>query len=199
MKKNKVMKISKLITSITLISLLFGVDLVMGQNDSSTTSTRAENKPAFKDRLIFGGNFGLQFGTVTYIDISPTIGYKVTEKFHAGIGGTYIYFSEKYRLTNGTNYTYKTDIYGGKVFARYFVMENLFLHHETELLNLEVYDVLNDKVERKNIISPLVGAGYVQRFGQSSGLFIMALFNLNETADSPYSNPIIRLGINFGL
>jgi hypothetical protein len=73
------------------------------------------------------------------------------------------------------------------------------LHQETELLNLEVYDFLNDKVKRKNIISPLIGAGYIQRFGDTGGLFLMALFNLNETTDSPYSNPIIRVGFNFGL
>ncbi|HNR21109.1 MAG TPA: hypothetical protein PKN75_13850 [Bacteroidia bacterium] len=188
--------ISKIIAVTSALIILFGSN-AYSQND--TIMPAPKDKVPFKDRLVYGGNLGLQFGTVTYIDISPTIGYKITEKFHAGIGATYIYYSEKYPLTNGQTYTYKTDIYGGKVFTRYYVLENLFLHHETEVLNLEVYDPLNDKVERKNILSPLLGAGYIQRFGESSGLYLMVLFNLNETPDSPYTNPIIRMGLSFGL
>lgn len=191
------MKIIKKLPLLSALFLLLLSSTAKSQNDTIMPAPR--EKIPFKDRLVYGGNLGLQFGTVTYVDISPTIGYKVTEKFHAGVGATYIYYSEKYPLSNGQTYTYKTDIYGGKVFTRYYVLENLFLHHETEILNLEVYDLLNDKVERKNILSPLLGAGYIQRFGESSGLYLMVLFNLNETPDSPYTNPIIRMGLSFGL
>ena len=187
---------NKFIVATVCLSVVFYASL-KAQND--TIMPAPKEKIPFKDRLVYGGNFGLQFGTVTYVDVSPTVGYKITERFHSGVGATYIYFSEKYDLYNGQTYTYKTDIYGGKIFERYYVLENLFLHQETELLNLEVYDFLNDKVQRKNIISPLIGAGYIQRFGDSSGLFIMCLFNLNETTDSPYTNPIVRVGLNFGL
>lgn len=191
------MKIIKKLPLLIALFLLLLSSTAKSQNDTIMPAPR--EKIPFKERLVYGGNLGLQFGTVTYVDISPTIGYKVTEKFHAGVGATYIYYSEKYPLSNGQTYTYKTDIYGGKVFTRYYVLENLFLHHETEILNLEVYDLLNDKVERKNILSPLLGAGYIQRFGESSGLYLMVLFNLNETPDSPYTNPIIRMGLSFGL
>ena len=192
------MKIANKIIAV-LTGIIFLINSSASSQNDTTINVSKKPRTPLKDKLVYGGNFGLQFGTVTYIDISPTVGYKVTEKFHAGIGATYIYYSEKYNFTNGQTYTYKTDIYGGKIYERDFVLENLFLHQETELLNLEVYDFLNDKVKRKNIISPLIGAGYIQRFGDTGGLFLMALFNLNETTDSPYSNPIIRVGFNFGL
>ncbi|HAZ26673.1 MAG TPA: hypothetical protein DCY95_20610, partial [Algoriphagus sp.] len=35
---------------------------------------------SFKDRLYFGGNFGMQFGTVTLLDISPLVGVMITNR-----------------------------------------------------------------------------------------------------------------------
>jgi hypothetical protein len=42
-----------------------------------------------------------------------------------------------------------------------------------------------------------VGGGVYQPIGRRSGFLIMVLWNLNETASSPYSNPIFRIGFNF--
>jgi len=43
----------------------------------------------------------------------------------------------------------------------------------------------------------MVGGGYRQRLGERSSVTITALWNLNQTANTPYSNPVIRLGFNF--
>ncbi len=166
------------------------------QTDSINGRPAKEHRP-LKDRFYFGGNLGLQFGNQTYIDISPLVGYKITEKFSAGLGITYIYY--KQRFPNYPQYNYETSIYGGRVFSRYYIIENLFAHTEIEMLNMEVFDVIKYEYKRKNILSPFVGAGYVQRFGQSSGIYIMLLYNLNDTPDSPYSNPVIRIGVNLGI
>jgi hypothetical protein len=46
----------------------------------------------------------------------------------------------------------------------------------------------------------LVGGGYFQRIdGSNSGIFVMLLYNLTESLYTPYSNPIVRIGVNLGL
>jgi len=153
----------------------------------------------FKDRFYFGGNLGLQFGSSTYIDLSPLVGYKITEKLSAGVGATYIYYSIK---ETAYNYGYETSIYGGRVFGRYHFMENLFAHVETEILNMEVPAIISGSNQytlvRENITSVLAGGGYAQPIGERSALVMMLLWNFNEDQYSPYQNPIFRIGFNAG-
>src|SRR5947208_2580282 len=75
------------------------------------------------DKIFTGGSLGLQFGTYTVVEISPIIGYKVTERFTPGISITYIYSKIK---DPWSGYTYSTNIYGGSVFARYYLLDNVF-------------------------------------------------------------------------
>lgn len=166
-----------------------------------------EPKQSFADKLFFGGNLGLQFGNTTYIDVSPLVGYKVTEKFHAGLGATYIYESSKIRFTSGPTFRYETSHYGGRLFGRYYVWENLFAHAEYEYLNLgypdPLYDPVTGQIEkigitRQNINSIFIGGGYAQPIGPNAAFLIMALWNVNEGVYSPYVNPLFRFGIVAG-
>jgi len=143
------------------------------------------------DRMFFGGNLGLQFGTVTFIDVSPLVGYRITDKISAGIGVTYQYYHYKDKV-----YDFETNVYGGRVFGRYFFTDYLFGHAEYEYLNLEAFDFFPRR--RVDVGSFLAGGGYFQRFGQISGFMIMLLYNFTESVYTPYTNPIIRIGINIG-
>jgi hypothetical protein len=145
----------------------------------------------FTERIFFGGNFGLQFGTITFIDISPLVGYLLTDRLSAGTGITYMYYREKFAGFQ----EFSTSIYGGRLFARYLILKNLFAHTEYEVLNLEAFDL----GRRVNVTSVLVGGGYRQQLGGNVYLNLLALWNINETAYSPYRNPIIRMGVAFGL
>lgn len=195
--------IRKIVYPLTVfLAMLFTTNLMAQDDSTEVASPPQRERIPLKDRIYFGGNLGLQFGNQTYIDISPLVGYKLTEKFSAGFGVTYIYYRLKQEYTNGSQtltYKYETNIYGGRVFARYFFIESLFAHVETELLNLEVYDPIMNTEQRKNILSPFIGGGYVQRIGDHSGIYLMLLYNINETPDSPYTNPVIRIGINIGI
>ena len=148
-----------------------------------------------RERLYFGGNFGLQLGSVTMIDLSPLVGYKFTEKFSAGVGITYKYFNDSRH-----NPSISTNIYGGSIFSRYFILDNVFAHAEFENTNLETkFDVLNmhPNQDRFWIQSVFIGAGYIQRFNENSGAYILLLWNLNESSNSIYQNPVIRVGFTF--
>jgi hypothetical protein len=53
--------------------------------------------------------------------------------------------------------------------------------------------------EGVDINSFFVGGGYHQPIGNKAFMDFLLLFNLNESYDSPYSNPIFRLGFGVGL
>lgn len=164
------------------------------QAQDSTTIRDNPPKPRFWDRVYVGGNVGAQFGTVTFAEIAPLIGYQFTPKITAGIGFKYQYYRYKDR-----NFELKTNVYGGSVFGRYFFTDYLFAHAEYEYLNLEAFDFYPMR-RRVDVESVLVGGGYLQRFGEgNSGIFIMLLYNLTESAYTPYTNPILRIGVNLGL
>ena len=51
-----------------------------------------DEESSFFDRLYFGGNFGLQFGSFTHIEASPVVGYMVNQDLSFGTGAIYQYF-----------------------------------------------------------------------------------------------------------
>jgi len=161
---------------------------------NSSAQPQEVKDQTFGQRLVFGGNLGLQFGSYTFIDISPNVGYRVTDQLIAGIGMTYIYYS-----VDDIYYKYSTNIFGGRVFSKYYLIENLFAHVEYEILNMEVPDDFNyNKFSRKNIPSLFIGGGYRQMIGNRSAFEVELLYNVIEERYSPYQNPIIRAGFAFG-
>jgi hypothetical protein len=159
---------------------------------SISKSSTAQLSKNLTDRLYAGGNFGASFGLVTYVEVSPLLGYKITEKLSAGIGFTYSYLSDKRYVP-----TFSTSIYGGRVFGKYMVYQNFFAYSEIEGLNI-------DKIYsegRTNIYNVYIGGGYQQAIGANSSFGIMLLYNLNQTASAYYyqANPVIRVGFNIGL
>jgi len=169
---------------------------MMGQGPADEPST------PIKDRFFFGGSLGLQFGSYTYIDVSPLVGYKVTEKLHVGLGFTYIYLDAEAQFSNSSIKRYSTSDYGGRIFGRYYIYQNFFAHTEFEVLNIgyPVYYPVSDKIEifRETVTSWFVGGGYNQAIGENAALQLMILWNLTEEQFSPYSNPIFRIGIAAG-
>ncbi len=153
----------------------------------SSFSLSAQEK---KNRFYYGGNLGAQFGTFTYFDISPLVGYKLTDRVSVGVGATYIYYSEK-------RIDFSTSIYGGRVFNRFLITDNIFTHIEYEVLSREIIDFNNNR-RRIEIGSLLAGGGLRQRLGENSSVQMSALWNLNQTIYSPYVNPIIRIGFSMG-
>ncbi|KAF5057374.1 hypothetical protein DSECCO2_357530 [anaerobic digester metagenome] len=192
----------------TLQLILFAPILIISSLFSAADAQEfSKNKEKFSDNLFFGGGLGLQFGTLTLIDISPVIGYRFTEKFETGIGLTYKYYKYKdYYIDyyTGTRYDLKSNILGGSVFARYHILDNVFAHTEYESLRYNYTGYYNSgaglmkEPQTAVINSFFVGGGYRQRISQGSYFYIMALWNLNDDALSPYSNPVLRMGVILG-
>lgn len=150
---------------------------------------KKNDKASFSDRLFTGGDLGLQFGSITLVNLSPMVGYWLVEDTWAvGTGVSYLYYSNHY-------YNFSTSVYGGNLFTRYHVYEDLFAHGEYEVLNVEAFDGLHKRV---NVPGLLLGGGYRYDIGEKSSATLLVLWNFMESYYTPYSNPVIRAGVNFG-
>lgn len=163
-------------------------------------------KSAFENgesRVFFGGNLGLSFGAYTYIELAPTIGYKFTPRFRAGIGPEYLFF--KWREIN-----YKSSIYGFRNFASFSILKDInevinlnisdiFLYGENEVLNISVDTDSSSAVafERGWYDLLLGGFGVRMPIGSSAGVSLLILWGLNPNAQILYSNPEIRFSVDF--
>jgi len=185
-----------------LIFTIFSSTLVFAQNEDAyvygdngsrgSTSSSSDWKitdPLDWERVTVGGGLGLQIGTVTLIQVAPRIGYYLTKNVLLGVGGNYSYYEERN--------SFSTTLYGGRIFAEYLFEDfPLFAHVESELINIESFPD-----QRINIYNFYVGGGVRQSLGGGSYIFILGLWNLNETQESRFTqpNPIIRGGIAIGL
>jgi hypothetical protein len=182
--------------SCLLLTLLFvSVSNIYGQQ------TRRD-PPPLKERLFYGGGFGLQFGTITDIEFSPIIGIWVLPRVAVAAGPNFRYFKDTWD---------RTTIYGGKIYVELVFLEDLdniiplgvhlgmFLHAEDEALSLEssffkttIYDS-----KRFMINTILAGGGIRQQISQRSSLNLTFLWALNNTGYGIYGNPEVRVSFIF--
>ncbi|MBP7076372.1 MAG: hypothetical protein KBB11_04950 [Bacteroidales bacterium] len=162
-----------------------------------------ENSPGPWQRIFYGGDMGLSFGRITLINISPQVGYRITNRWSAGIGGTYIYYKDN-------DFNFHMNIWGIQEFMSFTLIKDLsnILPFGNEIGGLLVYGELNHMFlyrsisnppgnDRYWITSPLLGPAYQLRVGNRSYLLIMLLYNFNESAESPLTNPVFRVSLQF--
>lgn len=160
-----------------------------------------------------GGNFGLQFGNITYIDISPTFGYYVIpNKLQVGVGTKFIYYRQAegayYDPYSGNYYIvpkYSTAIYGGGLFTNYTIWKGLFVHGEYEMVSKRPNNPYNYPGQNRiRVDALLIGGGYSQPIGKAGNLYVSALYDVLNTDESIYSGTfgrvpiILRIGFGFG-
>ncbi len=191
------LKIKKI--KVALILVLSSCFVLLSQNDSTyyQSPRQSQNKTKqsdfnWKEKLIFGGNFWFQFGRVSYIDISPLIGYKVTKDFIVSAGPVYSSISQSYGNT-----VYRFDLYGGRILARYYILQSFYAQVGWDKLNrpMPYQYATNNRVWIDNV---WVGGGLKYPIGGNSYSSITILYNLNQTDLSPYTNPYIQVGFMFG-
>lgn len=175
-----------------------------------------EDKGFSTSKIIFGGGFGLGLGSVTNISVSPMVGYRITDRFSAGVGFGYQYLRVKdyYPLTDpatgqGVYKPLKASMYSPSVWARYVFWNNLFAHAEYEhnfmsfkryfnntALNPPAISSMNDT---RNAPSLLLGGGGRWPVSDRVSFIILALYDVIQDNYSPYKGTVaIRFGINAG-
>ena len=99
----------KILLSILFLVSVLGLDAQYLEKDPP---------PLPVQRIFFGGNLDMGFGTVTQISLSPEVGYRITNRLSAGVGIDYMFvYSEEYN--------FKGSIFGGSVFASFTVIKSL--------------------------------------------------------------------------
>lgn len=157
-----------------------------------------------KQKLFTGGNLGLSLGSITYINVSPLIGYRFSDLFAAGVQINSQYESVRYK--NPDNSLYKKERYtvlGGGIFGRLYPLRQFFLQLQPEMNfifgKVRYYDGTPEQKYRDHVASLLGGGGYSQAIGDNSAFVIMVLYDILQDDRSPYGNkPVFRAGVNIG-
>ncbi|MBX7052894.1 MAG: hypothetical protein K1X54_12720 [Flavobacteriales bacterium] len=178
-------KFARIFLLLFFIIPMWGVCQKTTDEDYATSSgqNKPKQKEPFGQRIVYGGNIGGYLGTITFLQLNPMVGYRVTDWFVPGIGANYMYAKSQ---------GISQSIYGASAWMRLYPFQNFFAHTEYEYLSLKASDSYGHSF-RANVPVLLVGAGY-----QDNGLGLMVLFDLIGDPYSPYSTPVIRVGGLFG-
>ncbi|WP_238807126.1 hypothetical protein [Emticicia aquatica] len=194
-----------LMSILTIITLsVFAQESIptSGDKDSQTQVFFEKPKPAWKEKLRYGGNFWLGFFGAFYIDASPMVGYELNDKGTiAGVGGTFI-FQGTFNRNSSTNTN--NVIFGPKLFVRQQVFKRFFVHAEYEFINAyaDQFYSFNEQTGDPNKkqwgSSPLIGAGFYQGSDGRRGSFISLMYNLGYP-NRGFISPQSLLGNGFPL
>jgi len=209
----------------SLICLSFAA-ASLAQDTLPSLSSNPRRPDSFWHRVRLGGNLGFQFGSVTGITISPEVSIRTVDQLYVGFRFLYQYYRYKNYFWDYQNQTYidfQSSVYGGGIYLRYYLaslfdnfLGNVYAHVEYEYLTYTrpfvqsgpppdgyIQDPYNYWYRPGNevieINSIFVGGGYRQPITNRVSIDLLILFNLNDSYNSPYSNPIFRLGVGVGL
>ena len=170
----------------------------------------AQNEEGKPDKFFAGGNFGLSFGSYTFINLNPQVGYRFNRFLGAGIGMNLVYASHKERY-NGMDYSKTTQgITGLNTFVRFYPVQRFLVQVQPEANytfgNSKYYfdplfQPLNPpvkyKLDAEIIPSVLVGGGLVSPTNRGAMLFTV-MYDVLQNPNSPYGNrPVVNVGYNF--
>lgn len=182
-----------------LLLLLFCASLqpVFAQVDSvyygnSTSPKKEKEKPNYnlKEKLSFGGNFMVWFGTTSYVYLSPVVNCELNKRLNVGLGLIYNYYGY-----NSGPAKYSYTIYGLHSYVLAFATSNIFGKVEfNHLLQPNRY-YYNDKVWVSYVY---LGGGFRQPLGDNASFYTSILYNINENSQSILYNPLIQMGILAG-
>jgi hypothetical protein len=187
---------------IIILILIFSISVSLY---SQTDSVYTGDKPAgpkktkriqnneWKKKFTYGGNFQTLFGTVTYIYLTPTIGYIPFKKCNVGVGFIYNYTSINYPGYG----RYSQSIFGGHSYARYFFTPNVFGQVQYDrLFQPDWYNAV-DPGKKVWVDYGLIGAGYSQPFSERFAFNTSIMYNLTPQKLSIYpSRYIFQVGFN---
>lgn len=190
-----------------------------GRPESEIKKQKPKKKKGFDaSRIIAGGGLGLSFGNVTAVSVAPIVGYKISDRFAAGVGLGFQYVHIKdfweiqdYNTGLVIRKPYESLVYSGSVWGRYIFWRNLFAHVEYEhnFMSITTYhlytnsstgqSVIDKEKLRYNAPSLLVGAGLRQPVSERLSFVLTALYDVIQDQYSPYRNRIdFRVGVNVG-
>lgn len=192
----------RILLTCIFVSISFSILSAQKTNEEIFPYDQKEQAPPAKERLFYGGSFGLMFGSVTDIKVSPVVGFWVLPRIAVAAGPTYTYYKDLMG---------KTSVYGGRGYMQFVVIQDLsrlipggghtglFLHVEDELLSLKAnfWKYPYNPRGRFFVNTVLAGGGLSQQIGRRASVNFMVLWPLNEPIYDLYSKPEIRVSFTF--
>lgn len=150
----------------------------------------AQEETTSNSRWLFGGNFGLAFGTQSFFQIAPSVGYQVSRYLIIGGGAGYI---------NNRAPNFRSNLYsvGGFIQPRF---DNFFIRADYGYYTGDVRFDLNNQKQTVNEHVLVLGLGYMDFIGGNSfynvGIGYNVLYNENKSVFSTGFMPYA--GVMFG-
>jgi len=174
------------------------------ERDRTERSERDDRRNAFqslpfKDRLWYGGNLGLGFGSSQFrsdfnINIAPMVGYKITPNWSAGPRLDLGYFDTRFNFGTRVD-RYNSFVFGGGVFTRYKVIWDVFIHVESGFFEFPLLgtDLSGNPTVFKQVQNPVyVGLGY-----NAGGGEILLLYDVAAPGNAIVQPWDLRFGFTF--
>lgn len=162
------------------------------------SSGKSIEEMSFSERLVKGGGLQAQFGNLTILEVSPTLGYKLTKRWVAGVGANYLYFRENY-----AGIVRSFNVWGTRGFTYYQLLDNVIGYTELERLSVPGFNPLSGQPERYSLLNHWIGAGFRQWMGPRVALDALLLYNTlyrQSNVNNIYASPFTyRLTVSFGL
>jgi hypothetical protein len=206
-------KVFAIIAGILLTTSLFGQTFTEKEKSAydpqgSLTEqpvSRADQKPPLRERLFFGGYFGLQFGDYTNIEVSPLVGLWVLPRVSIAAGPSFQYYATPY---------IETTIWGGSSYVQLMLLRDLNniipigIHlgiygqaeYEGQSLDNSYVSYISgspDTDGRMYSDAFLLGAGISQPMGGRASINLSFLWALNQPEYYVYDSPEIRISFQF--
>lgn len=165
-------------------------------------------------KLFWGFSTSADFGRYNdRISIEPNVAYQILPKTYLGIGGTVLYYRTENTIYNvaenniiQANVKDRISYLGANSYLRFIpfqhketFVKNMFLQTSIEgLFGIGKYQSfgITSNYTTENY-TPFVTIGYQEPLNEKMSLNVLFAFKLNNEEDSPYKNPVIRLGIQF--
>ncbi len=179
-----------------IFSVLLLIVFVLMCAENSFAQNRSVRDMSPSERIFVGGFLGLQIGTFTAVSVHLHAGYRITDRFSAGLGGNYQYTRDSF-----FGESLSSHVYGGNVFARFDVLSNFFVHGEYEHIQVRSYRSLTNPGERTTLNEDnyFLGVGYGLQASDRVRLNLLMLYNFNDNSQVYFDNPFFRVGVDIFL
>lgn len=177
------------ILAILAIGCLLTTPKVFAQYDVNPKPFSLQNDRSQQKRpkIQFGGNFGLQLGTYTAINISPQVGIYPTDWLLMGGGISYMFVSQ-YKYS-------RSHLAGANLFIQPFIAKRVIIHAEYEYSRIFTSFLDGDRQQFENH-GVAAGVGYRHYLNDKISIYGLLLINLYQSYWINNYIPYFRVGVN---
>ncbi|NMA75417.1 MAG: hypothetical protein GX963_14995 [Bacteroidales bacterium] len=147
------------------------------------TQAQKANSGFNPNNLIFGGDIGFGISSSYWnANISPQIGYRLTNRFHLGAGISYLH-----NQSREDDYDYSENSVGLNLFAHYYPWQRIVLRVKPEIMRTWYSSEYNGKKESNDKFVPavVIGAGLYFR-----PIMLLLNYELIQNRYSSYSKNV---------